>query len=150
MYTYIAYVENKATFLRRLMNYKPENIIRIKDANLFFVLVKSTHGGGYHFVGHISEQEGHLVITGDIVHNPDRNGNPQHREYTFDEKIREFLQITLVFILFWWVLIIWLMIDLFIRIFTKGKEWTLEEQLDAIMIHELGCQKADELHNSLR
>ena len=150
MYTYIAYVENKATFLRRLMNYKPENIIRIKDANLFFVLLKSTHGGGYHFVGHISEQEGHLVITGDIVHNPDRNGNPQHREYTFDEKIREFLQITLVFILFWWVLIIWLMIDLFIRIFTKGKEWTLEEMLDAIMIHELGCQKADELYISLR
>ena len=150
MYTYIAYVENQASFLRRLMNYKPENMIRIKDANLFFALVKSTHGGGYHFVGHISEQEGHLVITGDIVHNPDRNGNPQHREYTFDEKIRDFLQITLGLILFWWVLIIWLMIDLFIRMFTKGKEWTLEEQLDAIMIHELGCQKVDEFHHSLR
>ena len=150
MYTYIAHVENKASFLRRLMNYKPENMIRIKDANLFFVLLKSTHGGGYHFVGHISEQVDHLAITGDIVHNPDRNGNPQHREYTFDEKIREFLQITLGLILFWWLLLIVLMIDLFSRIFTKGKEWTLEEQLDAIMIHELGCQKADELHHSLR
>lgn len=150
MYTYIAHVENQASFLRRLMNYKPENMIRIKDANLFFVLLKSTHGGGYHFVGHISEQGDHLVITGDIVHNPDRNGNPQHREYTFDEKIRDFLQITLGLILFWWVLLILLTIDLFSRIFTKEKKWTLEEMLDAIMIHELGCQKVDEFHHSLR
>ena len=150
MYTYIAHVENKASFLGRLINYKPENMIRIKDENLFFVLLKSTHGGGYYFAGHISEQEDHLVIMGDIIHNPDRNGNPQHREYTFDEKIRDFLQITLGLILFWWVLIVLLMIDLFSRIFTKDKESTLEELLDAIMIHELGCQKADELHHSLR
>lgn len=146
MYTYIAHVENKASFLRKLRNYKPENMIQIKDANLFFILLKSTHGGGFHFVGHINEREDHLVITGDIVHNPDRNGNPQHCEYTFDEKIRDFLQIAIGFLLFWWMLIILLMNDLFSRIFTKDKERTLEEILDAIMIRELGCQKADDLH----
>lgn len=146
MYTYIALVDNKISFLRRLMNYKPENIVQIKNTDMFFVLLKSTHGGGYHFVGHISERKDHLIITGDIVHNPDRNGNPKHFEYTFDEKIRNFLQITIGFILFWWMLIILLMIDLLSRMFIKGKEWTLEEMLDTIMINELGCQKADELH----
>lgn len=146
MYTYIAHDDNKTSFLRRLMNYTPENIIRIKNTDMFFVLLKSTHGGGYHFVGHISEREDHLVITGDIVHNPDRNGNPISHEYTFDERIRDFLQITIGFILFWWALIILLMVYLFIRMFAKDKEWSLEEMLDAVMIHELGCQKAGVVH----
>lgn len=146
MYTYIARDDNKTSFLRRLMNHKPENIIRIKNMDMFFILLKSTHAGGYYFIGHINEREDHLFITGDIVHNPDRNGNPISHEYTFDEKIRDFLQITIGCILFWWALIILLIINLFSRMFAKEKEWTLEEMLDAVMIHELGCQKADELH----
>lgn len=126
-----------------MKSHTPENTVHVKHADMFFLLLKSTHGGGHYFIGHLQERENGLCITGDIVHNPDENGNPKISHYTTKEKIKDFFQITIGFFLFWWFLIVLGIIDLLSKIFAKGKNMTLEEMLDAFMIHNMGCEKAD-------
>lgn len=144
MIKYINRIDNKETFLRKLSNNSPQFFdVSVKNEDTFFVLLKSTHGGGDYFVGNIAECENELCITGNIVHNPDENGNPKELSYSKKEKIKDFLKGVIGLILFWWILVIAAIFVLFSRIFAKGKEVPLEKKLDDFMIDFMGCEKSD-------
>ena len=145
MFQYLAPVDNKAEFVYRLTNCTQRNYkVSVKSEDMFFVLLKSTHGGGHYFVGHIAENENKLSVTGEIVHNPDENGNPKSFHYSKKEKAKDYLRIFLGIVLFWWAIIVFAVIALCCKIFAKGKEVTLEEKLDDFMVNHIGCKKLDE------
>ena len=144
MIKYINKADSKSTFLHRLKNNSPQFFnVSVKDEDMFFVLLKSTHGGGYYFVGNIAESENGLCITGSIVHDPDENGNPKEQSYSKKEKIKDFLKAAIGLILLWWIVVIVGIIVLFCEIFNKDKDVPLEKKLDDFMIDFMGCEKSD-------
>ncbi len=144
MIKYINKTDSKSTFLHRLKNNSPQFFnVSVKDEDMFFVLLKSTHGGGYYFVGNIAESENGLCITGSIVHDPDENGNPKEQSYSKKEKIKDFLEAAIGLILFWWIIVIVAIFALFGGMFKKDKDVPLEKKLDDFMIDFMGCEKFD-------
>ncbi len=144
MIKYINRIDSKATFLHRLTNNSPQFFnVSVKNEDMVFVLLKSTHGGGHYFVGNITECENELCIIGNIVHNPDENGNPKELGYSKKEKIKDFLLIAIGLILFWWIIVIVAIFALFGGMFKKDKDIPLEKKLDDFMIDFMGCEKSD-------
>lgn len=144
MIKYINKADSKSTFLHRLKNNSPQFFnVSVKGEDMFFVLLKSTHGGGYYFVGNIAESENGLCITGSIVHDPDENGNPKEQSYSKKEKIKDFLETAIGLILFWWIIVIVAIFALFGGMFKKDKNVPLEKKLDDFMIDFMGCEKSD-------
>ena len=144
MIKYINRIDNKETFLRKLSNNSPQFFdASVKNEDTFFVLLKSTHDGGDYFVGNIAECENELCITGNIVHNPDENGNPKELSYSKKEKIKDFLKGVIGLILFWWIVVIVGLIAWFCKMFNKDIEVPLEKKLDDFMIDFMGCEKSD-------
>ena len=141
-YNYI-YFHNKNFFLEKLKRYNEHKMhIAIKNENMFFVGLKSHHGGGYWYVGHIEERENDLLITGKIVNNPDDLGNPKEVKYPVLEKIKDALIIVIFFLIFWWIILISYLISFIFRLIKKPeKELTMEEKLERFMISYMCCQK---------
>ena len=142
-YNYI-YFHNKNFFLEKLKRYKEHNMhIAIKNENLFFVGLKSHHGGGYWYVGHIEERENKTFITGKIVNNPDELGNPKEIKYPVLEKIKDTILIIIFFLIFWWLILISYLVTFIINLIKKPeKEPSMEEKLEHFMINYMCCEKA--------
>ena len=137
------YSFNKNQFFEKLKRYNEHKMhIAIKSDNLFFVGLKSHHGGGYWYVGHIEERENGIFIIGKIVNNPDQLGNPKEIKYPILEKIKDAILIVFFLLIFGWLILISYLVTFISKLIRKSeKEPSMEEKLERFMIGYMCCQK---------